>query len=72
MPILSAIVSGRILAREQQHRNTVDILLIQEAGNDIGTKKKNYTMCSCCILRGPDEERTLDVVPRRDGARNSC
>ena len=26
---------------------------------------------SCCILRGPDDKRILDVVPRRDGARNS-
>jgi len=24
-----------------------------------------------CVLRGPDGERILDVVPRRDGARNS-
>ena len=25
----------------------------------------------CCIRYGSDEERILDVVPRRDGARNS-
>jgi len=25
----------------------------------------------CCFLRGPDEERILDVVPREDGAPNS-
>jgi len=25
----------------------------------------------CCIRRGPDEERILDIVPWRDGARNS-
>ena len=25
----------------------------------------------CCIRCGPDEERTLDVVAREDGARNS-
>ena len=26
---------------------------------------------SCCTRCGPDEESILDVVPRRDGARNS-
>jgi len=26
-------------------------------------------MCHCCIRCGPDEERILDVVTRRDGAR---
>ena len=26
---------------------------------------------SCCIRCGPDEERILDIVTRRDGARNS-
>jgi len=29
-----------------------------------------YVSC-CCILRGPGRERILDVVPRRDRARNS-
>jgi len=32
---------------------------------------KSEEVTGYCILRGPDEEHILDVVPRRDGARNS-
>ena len=34
-------------------------------------KSRGARVTTCCIRRGPDEERILDVVPREDGARNS-